>query len=84
MERIDDSTDPNLPVPDDGDRDFHDPNEGTFDDVTGVLTSSKYTEIETSSREVAAVTTGDGNGQWVASDTFVTLVGDDEYDFTGV
>lgn len=75
-----DDTDPNLPVPDDGDRDFHELDDSVFDEVTGVLTAAAYTELDTDERDVAAVTTGEDDGQWLASDTFVTLVGDDEYD----
>jgi len=76
-----DNTDPNLPVPDDGTRDFHDVDPDALDDVDGVLTAAVYTELDTRKRDVAAISTGEQDGQWIASDTFVLLVGDDEYDW---
>ena len=79
---MEDQSDPNLPVPDDGDRDFHQPNDAVFDDVDGVLTASAYTKVETDERDVGVVTNADDdvNDQYVASDLFVMLVGDDEYE----
>jgi len=76
-----DDTDPNLPVPDDGQRDFHTPSDDGIDRVEGVFTAAAYTEVDTHRRDVAAITTGEGDGQWIASDNFVLLVGDDEYHF---